>query len=672
MQESASQTPTSYAVSLDNAANFILFETTISMLRQQRQIGLSLLSLACGLLIQHGLANASDASAPPLTAVSPGGVASVEFSITEQGEPQYSVFYRGKRVTAPSALGLTFQDGVQLDQGLQLSGSSSDSRRSSWKPLVGERSTIKDEYNSLTVHLKRSSSTSKQDNSSPRQLDIEFRAYDSGIAFCYIIPEQEGVDSFEIADESTRFRFTADHMCWSSQKVEGEYDHIHLSELEGTRGRPMVVEVEDGPQLAIGEARLVDFSRMELARDSEHELTIRPVLGSSVVANAPYKTPWRYLIMADSASSLIEKNDLVLNLNDPCEIEDPSWIRPGKVFRSTLSTRGSKAAIDVAVKLNMQHILLDAGWYGSEFSEESDATTVTVDPKRYDGPLDLKEVVAYGRERNVGVILYVNRRHLETQLDTLLPLFKEWGIAGIKFGFVRVGDQKWTQWVHESVKKCADHEIMVNIHDHYLPTGWSRTYPNLLTQEGIGGNEQMPTAKHNVTLPFIRFLCGPGDYTVCYYNGRIQTTRAHQLAASIVYFSPLQHLFWYDRPEMYRSEPELEVFKELSTTWDDTKVINGEMGSYITIARRADAGTPNDRWLVGSMNAGERRQLEIPLDFLDPRLTYEALICSDKAPDGTAETKVDVMRKEVTSKSILTADMASNGGQAIVLTPRDL
>ncbi|MCM2375279.1 glycoside hydrolase family 97 protein [Aporhodopirellula aestuarii] len=642
------------------------------MLRQRRRITSTFLFLACGLLIPNGLVSASDAAESPLKAVSPNGVVSAEFSLTDQGEPRYSVLYRGKRVTAPSALGLTFKNGVQLDRGLKLVDSASSSHRSTWKPVAGERSEIKNEYNSLIVHLELSPSETEYEKSALRQLDIEFRAFDSGIAFCYTVPKQEGLDSFEIVDESTRFRFLADHMCWSSQKVEGEYDHVSLVELEGTRGRPMVVEVQDGPQLAIGEARLVDFARMELARDPDHELTIRPVLGSDVVANAPFTTPWRYLMMADSASSLIENNDLVLNLNDPCAIEDPSWIRPGKVFRSTLSTRGSKATIDVAAKLNMQYILLDAGWYGSEFSDESDATTVTVDPKRDDGPLDLQKVVDYGRERNVGVILYVNRRQLETQLDTLLPLFKEWGIAGIKFGFVRVGDQKWTKWVHEAVKKCADHQIIVNIHDHYLPTGWSRTYPNLLTQEGIGGNEQMPSAKHNVTLPFIRFLCGPGDYTVCYYNGRIQTTRAHQLAASIVYFSPLQHLFWYDRPDKYRGEPELEVFKQLSTTWDDTKVIHGEMGSYITIARRADAEGANDRWLVGSMNAGERRQLEIPLDFLDPGITYEALICSDQAPDGSASTKVNVTRTEVTSESVLTADMASNGGQAIVLTPRNL
>ena len=642
----------------------------VFMLRQLRQFLTTFLCLACGSLSHHDQASASDAALPRMQVTSPSGTVSAVFSITDRGEPQYSVFYGDERVTAASRLGLTLENGVRLDQGLRLTGAETASHRSSWKPLVGERSEIKDEFNSLTVHL--GSSPSKKQRDLPHlKIDIELRAYDSGVAFCYRIPEQDGLGMFEIVDENTRFTFTADHMCWSSQEVEGEYDHIKISEMDGTRGRPMVVEIkrgsqERGPWLAIGEARLVDFARMEFARDPKQPLTIRPVLSSAVVAKTPFATPWRYLMMADSAVSLIENNDLVLNLNDPCAIEDPSWIRPGKVFRSVLSTRGAKATIDVAAKLDMQYILLDAGWYGSEFSDASDATTVTVDPKRYDGPLDMKEVIEYGRERNIGVFLYVNRRQLEKQLDTLLPLFKKWGVAGIKFGFVRVGSQKWTKWVHESVQKCADHEILVNIHDHYLPTGWSRTYPNLLTQEGIGGNEQMPNAKHNVTLPFIRFLCGPGDYTVCYYNGRVKTTRAHQLAGSIVYFSPLQHLFWYDKPAKYRGEPELEVFKHLVTTWDDTKVIQGEMGRFITIARRS-----RDRWLVGSMNAGERRSLKIPLAFLSPGITYEALICSDQAPDGSAKTKVDVVRKDVTSESVLSADMAANGGQAIVLIPKD-
>ena len=176
--------------------------------------------------------------------------------------------------------------------------------------------------------------------------------------------------------------------------------------------------------------------------------------------------------------------------------------------------------------------------------------------------------------------------------------------------------------------------------------------------------EEMPDAENNLTLPFTRYLCGPADYTVCYYSSRLQTTRAHQLAASIVYFSPIQLLFWYDKPSQFRDEPELEVFKKLHTTWDETRVIHGEIGKYITAARRK-----GDQWFVGSMNAGERRKLEIPLTFLKPGVIYTASIHSDANPEGNAPRKVKNDTRTVTCESVLSADMASNGGQALVLTP---
>jgi alpha-glucosidase len=354
----------------------------------------------------------------------------------------------------------------------------------------------------------------------------------------------------------------------------------------------------------------------------------------------------------------------VANLNDPCAIEDPSWIKPGKVIRTELNTKTAKATVDWANKIGASYILIDAGWYGPETSDKSDATTVTIDPKRYSGELDMQGVIDYPTAHEVGVILYVNCRALERQLDDLLTLFQKWGVAGIKFGFVNVGSQKWTKWVHDSVRKCADYKMVVDIHDDYRPTGGSRTYPNLLTQEGIKGNETMPTREENVILPFTRYLCGAADYTVCYYSSRIKTTRAHQLAASIVYYSPIQLLFWYDKPANVKDTAEMEVFKQLHTTWDESKIIHGEIGSFITTARRN-----GEQWFVGSMNAGERRELKIPLNFLQPGLKYQASIYSDAFPDGSDSKKVNSASIEVTSETVLTADMASNGGQAIVLTP---
>lgn len=591
------------------------------------------------------------AQSEPHAVNSPDGKIAVEFKLTDQGEPAYSVSYNGAALLLDSRLGLALKDQTSLERGFSIANSSSSSHDDTWKPVAGERSEVRDHYNELTVDLAQEGAN---------RLKITFRAYNEGAAFCYTIPEQEKLKSFTISEELTRFQFTDDHFCWDTKDPQAVYRRVPISKAGRDIERPLVVEA--GPFVALGEARLVDYARLRFSASASNIFSVE--LGSDVEATAPCSTPWRTIMIGDTPGQLIENNDLIPNLNDPCAIKDPSWIKPGKVIRSELNTKVAKETIDWAGKIGARYILLDAGWYGPEMSDKSDATTVTVDPKRQSGPLDMQEVIDYGKQHGIGTILYVNRRALEKQLDELLPLFQKWGVAGIKFGFVNVGSQQWTKWVHDSVKKCADYKMVVDIHDDYRPTGWSRTYPNLLTQEGIKGNETMPTAEENVTLPFTRYLCGPADYTVCYYSSRIKTTRAHQLAASIVYFSPLQLLFWYDKPSQYRGEPELDVFKQLPTTWDETKVIHGEIGKFITTARRK-----GDQWFVGSMNAGERRQLEIPLDFLKPGVSYNASIHSDADPDGSGPTKVKNEVKTVTSTTVLNADMAPNGGQALVLTP---
>ena len=388
---------------------------------------------------------------------------------------------------------------------------------------------------------------------------------------------------------------------------------------------------------------------------------------------APFFTPWRVILVAEKPGDLLENNDLILNLNSPCAIENTSWIKPGKVMREmTLSTEGAKQLVDFAVDHNLQYIHFDAGWYGYEYTVESDATTVTVDPRRNPkGDLDLREAIEYANSKGIGVFLYVNQRALTGQLDTLLPLFKSWGVSGIKFGFVHVGSHRWTTWLHEAVKKCAKYELMVDIHDEYRPTGFSRTYPNLMTQEGIKGNEEMPDATHNTVLPFTRFIAGAADYTFCYYyrkefgheNRHIQNTAAHQLALPVIYYSPLQWMYWYDTPKDYHGEPELEFWDVIPTTWDDTKVIHGEIGKYISVARRK-----NDEWFIGSITNTESRNIRLPLDFLDKSKKYEAHIYSDD-PTVKTRTKVAIKRVEVDSSDILNLKLAPSGGCALWIKP---
>ena len=598
------------------------------------------------------------AAGEPLAVKSPDGQVVITINLTAAGQPQWRVDYRGGPVLAESRLGLQLQDGSSLAHGLKLVNATTNSHDEIWKPVAAERSEIRDHYRQLVVSLQDSQTP-------PCQLQLIFRAYDEGAAVSYTLPDQAGLKSFTITNEVTEFRFAADHPCWPVYSAQGVYTNKPLSHVGANCERPLVVEMKGGPTVAIGEARLVNYARMRLKNSITDALTLVPDLGSSVSGTVRFHTPWRFVMIGDSPGQLIERNYFVQNLNDPCAIADTSWIKPGKVIReTTLSTTGGLACVDFAVKAGLQYIEFDAGWYGPEGSDASDARFVNVNTNRPQGGLDLQKVIAYGRERGIGVILYVNRRALERQLDELLPVYQQWGVKGIKFGFVNVGAQKWTAWMHEAVRKCAVAHMVVDIHDEYRPTGWSRTYPNLLTQEGVRGNEEMPPAAHNVILPFTRYLCGPADYTVCWYDKRIKTTHAHQLAASAVYFSPLQFLFWYDKPAQCQWEPELEYFKQLPTTWDETRVVNGEIGRFITTARRKG----ND-WFVGTMNGGERRQLDVPLSFLKPGQAYTAWVYRDAQPDGSAPREVAIKQAAVDATTILHADLAANGGQAVRIVP---
>jgi len=271
------------------------------------------------------------------------------------------------------------------------------------------------------------------------------------------------------------------------------------------------------------------------------------------------------------------------------------------------------------------------------------------------------------------VFLYVNQRALTKQLDTLLPLYQKWGVAGLKFGFVHVGSHRWTTWLHEAVKKCARYNLMVDLHDEYRPTGFSRTYPNLLTQEGVRGNEEMPDATNSTILPFTRFLAGPADHTICYYhrpelkprlaetqNARVmKTTSGHQLALTVVFYSPLQFMYWYDKPEDSKDEPELAFFDHVPTVWDDTKIIDGEIGQFITVARRS-----GEEWFVGSITNNNEREIKIPFAFLEPGKKYKATVYYDD-PSSPVRTRVSIKMVTVDASSVLDFHLLPSGGNAI-------
>ncbi len=438
----------------------------------------------------------------------------------------------------------------------------------------------------------------------------------------------------------------------------------------------MTIRVDENIYIALAEARLVDYARMKLSPSERKSHTLISTLTGTVQAALPLTTPWRVIMIAESPGRLLENNDIILNLNAPCQIRNTAWIMPGKVIREvTLTTQGGKACVDFSVRRNLQYVEFDAGWYGPENDPVSDARTVTVDPKRSPGPLDLDEVIRYANERNIGILLYVNRHALERQLDEILPLYKQWGIKGVKYGFVNVGSQKWTSWLHEAIRKAAKYGLMVDVHDEYRPTGYSRTYPNFMTQEGIAGDETSPPNSQTLTILFTRMLAGAGDNTICYYDSRVEKNASHayQLAKAVCIYSPWQFLYWYDRPDdsprarggaggqegIIGNEPELEFFDHVPTVWDDTRVIHGSIGEYAVMARRS-----GENWFIGCMNSGKARTFNVPLEFLHPKKTYVAHIYSDDLTVKT-RTHVRIQRFIVNAETIIKVSMTEQGGQAI-------
>lgn len=610
-------------------------------------------------------------------AVSPDGNLVMELSLRD-GSPVYTLSYKGSPVVLESALGLNGNS--DWNRGLVLEGVETGSYDRSWKPIYGERSEIPDRYNVYRATF----GGLKDKDRNHLKLELEIRAYDEGMAFRYRFLEGGGY--LHIDREYTEYTLPEGTWAYHTPLAQTEYTKLPLKEWPTEAERPLVLELPDGLYLCLTEAGVVDYARTKFALSDNKPNTVVSSMYGAVDEIAPFDTPWRVMMVAEQPGQLLEHNYLILNLNPPCAIEHPWWIRPGKVMREvTLTTQGGKDLVDFAVKHNMQYIHFDAGWYGYEYTKASDATTVTVDPLRNPvSDLDMDEVVRYANDRGIGVWLYVNQRALAAQLDSLLPLYHSWGIKGIKFGFVQVGSQMWTQWMHEAVKKCARYQLMVDIHDEYRPTGFSRTYPNLLTQEGIRGNEEMPDARNNLILPFTRFVAGPADYTIAYYfrdfdkydpqrldvielkKRELKTTSAHQLAIAVVYYSPLQFLYWYDRPSDSRDEPELEFFDRVPTVWDDTKVLQGSIGEYITVARRSGSD-----WFVGSMSGLKGTDLKVSLDFLPAGKRYRAHIYRDGDKKLPTRTKVVVETREVDSRTVIPVKMYPSGGHAMWLEALD-
>lgn len=604
-----------------------------------------------------------------LTLESPDGKQKVSFAyVSSHGsvkELQFSINYKGNNIIETSKAGLNMDNRTwEMALGVRdlkqpdcwMDNFEADSVvyhpqvNRTWSPVYGERSIISDNYNSATLYL------SKKDGSSYR-LNVEVRAYNQGIAFRYFLPEHPKAIFHKVTQDLTEYTLPAGTMAWTEEWAQSKFKHLAIKDIKLPVERALTLDLPNGLWTAITDADVDDWCLTKLISSDKKKNTLNSVMYSPVDVVTYCATPWKVIMTADKPSELLENNDIIQNLNPPCEIVDTEWIKPGKIMRSAISTEAGLATIDFCAKHNIPYMLFDWQWYMPCTSHDGDATKVV-------DKVDMAKVVAHGKEKGVGVWLYVNQHALMKQMDELFPLLHKWGVVGVKSGFVQYASHRWATWLHNMVRCAAKNNLMINIHDEFRPSGFSRTYPNLLTQEGICGNEEFPDATHNVTLPFTRMINGAADYTICYFDKRLKNTHAHQLAASLVFYSPLQTIFWYDTPQCYNGEQEVEWFENLKTVFDDTRVIDGAPGKNITIARRS-----GEEWFVGIMTNNDGSQESVNLSFLDKDRTYLTYIYTDGGDKIKTNTHVKCTYLLVNATQSLNFNLKPKGGAAVRFVP---
>lgn len=671
-----------------------------------------ILSLLFILILIGSLQAQAQNKNPSITFDSPEGITEVTFFL-EGGSPFYSVSRGGHFVILKSKLGMELKDRVDLGTDMVIENLERRHSDHEWEQPWGEMQFVENRYNQLSVHLSEQSS-------SPRKLIITFRAYDDGIAIRYEWPEQDHLHDFEIMDEWTEFKFSGDPQAWwipayQDNRYEFLYQKNRVSELD-TVHTPVTFETDDGLFLAIHEAALVDYSSMTLARTNETTLEADLVPwsdGVKVKASAPHVSPWRTVQIADSPGGLLESN-LILNLNEPSKIEDPSWIQTGKYvgiwweMHLGVSTWGSGPDhgattenalryVDFAAENEFSGVLVEGwnvGWDGEWIASGEDFDFTTAYPD-----FNIERVSEYALERGTRLIGHHETagavRNYENQMEEAFAFYEQLGVREVKTGYVdfgqgieRVDENGDTayEWHHGQymvrhfqrvIETAARHKVMINAHEPIKDTGLRRTWPNFLTREGARGQEyNSPEGggngpEHTTVLPFTRMLSGPMDFTPGIFDlsppgeggNNVETTLAKQLALYVVIYSPVQMAA--DLPENYEANPEpFQFILDVPTDWAVTKVLNGEIGNYVTIVRK-DRNSSD--WYLGSITDEASRILNVPLEFLDDDVNYVSEIYADgeKAGWNTNPLDIEIESRVVDNETILSLRLAPGGGQAI-------
>ncbi|MGV1011667.1 MAG: glycoside hydrolase family 97 protein [Flavobacterium sp.] len=675
---------------------------------------------------------------------SPSKNISLDFKLSSDGKPTYSVNYKNQSIVKESTLAILLKGLPALDANFRIDSIGHHKINETWQPVLGEQSNIKNNYNQMTVALSQPSTK--------RKINIIFRVFDEGVAFRYEFPKQEKLNYFIISDEKSQFNLTGNHKTFwipgDYDSQEYAYNETNISEIDNSKldlnngigvksiassfrvQSPLMMKSSDGIYINIFEAAVINYPLMHLDVDTKNfalsSNLVPNALGDKAYLQTPCVSPWRTIMVSEDARDIVGSK-MILNLNEPCKIDDTSFIKPMKyvgvwwemhVGKSTWDYAGSQNAqnaadgslkpsgkhgattentkryIDFAAKNGFDGVLVEGwnvgweDWFGNWKEEVFDFTTPYPD-------YNLKEVNDYAKSKGIKMIMHHETSgsvaNYERHLDRALNLMKEYGYPAAKSGYVgRIiprgefhDGQTMVNHFNFVARRFADYKLMVNSHESSRPTGYSRTYPNYIAAEAARGNEFNAWSvgnppMHETILPFTRLLGGPMDYTpgifeikMSYYDKtkteQVHTTLAKQLALYLTMYSPLQMAA--DLPENYERYPDaFQFIKDVAVDWQDSKYLEAEPGDYLTVARKEKNG---ERWFLGAITDENARKTELKLNFLTPNKKYKAIIYQDgKTADWkTNPINYEIKTIEVTSKSIIKLSLANGGGTAISFQP---
>ncbi len=627
---------------------------------------------------------------------SPNGEIQANFWI-ENGKPYYEISFKNRPILVKSALGFVLSDNDTLSNNLILVNHSDSAIDETWEQPWGQQKFVRNYCNEATFNLTEASG-------SKRSFAITFRVFNDGVGFRYSFPNQTNLTTFTIMDELTSFNFhDVAQAWWIPAYKDNRYEYLFkkspINELD-TVHTPLTLELPNGVFASIHEAALVNYASMTLASDKKNGLKcdLTPWSnGTKVNVTSPFNTPWRTIILGHNAGELITST-LMLNLNEPCKLEDLSYIKPHKYLGiwwgmhigkysfwegpiHGATTARSKEYIDYCNKLGIDHLLIEGwnkGWTPQWYENKMHVFSFTESTSDF----NFKEVANYAKAKGVSLIGYhetgSNIENYLPQIDAGMKMYQDGGLHAIKIGQVgsRLNMKEWhhgqfgVNYYQYVLEKAAQYKLAVNFHEPIKPTGLCRTYPNLLAGEGGRGMEydawsEGNPPEHTVIIPFTRLLAGSMDFTPGIFaikGTRVHTTLAKQLALYLTIYSPIQMLA--DLPENYVGNPAFKFLQDVPVNWDTTVVLNAQIGDFLTIVRK-DINS-ND-WYLGSITNQEQREFDLPLTFLSNGKSYSAEIYADGKDacfDSNPES-VQISKMEVTNKTILKIKLAKGGGQAI-------